>query len=790
MDQSMKGIRSAYGMVVKTVNEISTFLRLASIAGVMAFAPAMCFCVRAQTSLPVVIPVGADKVVEKAAEEFGVYASKAFGVPVRIVPENKSNPSARAVYLGKTLFAATNGIDFSSFEEEEWLCREMKSSLVIGGGGRRGTLYGVYHYLEDELGVHWFSPTVEVVPDGRALSFAGVDRRGKPAMRYRDIYFVSGPNATAFLARNRMNTEASAYGGQMRYSRAGACHTLYRYLGTPKEVRALFDAHPDWFALIDGKRKLDRKANSASKSQLCLTNPGLRTFFVQKLRQHIDVDREKAWRDGILPPMYYAIDQNDCYDGFCRCDKCANVIEREGSTAGLLLDFTNYLAEELESDAPEATFQMMAYFSTETPPRFVRPRKNVGIRLCDSRSDLTRPWSGQPERWMLGKLEAWSEICRKISVWDYQITFGSPTCVSYPTPNEWTFAHDLRLLALKGGEGVFFEHEEPIGADMRDLKVWLEMKLLENPNLDAQRLIECFTDGFYGAAGGHIRQARRLLADAAKERNARILWFPSVDAYDFIDDGLVGRLTKIFDEAGAAVSGNRELLERVNHARLSLDKLLIVRGDASASERYRATWKCELARRFHGKFPKSGYKKNVDAFLKIAEARNSPLVPQDFAGVPGSKFHLFPAGCGSFDGRYMQSIADESSEMQEAVRFVFRAVKERFPQLASSYDWPFRCTVTSCAGGKDMSFTAACDFERTPAGYRWYKMAEGVPVTKASAFSVFSAYSLSLGSVAKEGGVFDIYASFRILNEDVIRKGKAEDDAIYLLDRIAVVQTN
>ena len=157
-----------------------------------------------------------------------------------------------------------------------------------------------------------------------------------------------------------MNTENAAYGGRMRYSSACSCHTLYRYLGSPKEVKALFAEHPEYFPLIDGKRTLDPRANSASKTQLCLTDRGLREHFVKCLKKHIASDRAEAARRKIAPPMYYAIDQNDCYDGFCRCPSCAEIIDREGTTAGLLLEFSNFVAGELEKDAPEATFQMMA----------------------------------------------------------------------------------------------------------------------------------------------------------------------------------------------------------------------------------------------------------------------------------------------------------------------------------------------------------------------------------------------------------------------------------------------
>ena len=531
-------------------------------------------------SVSIVVPAASDAVVRTAANELRDYLGKMGVQSVSIEKEGSSPPAGRSVYIGRTAFAAAHGIEFGKFADEEWMVREVDGSLVIGGGGRRGALYGVYHFLEDALGVRWFSPYVESVPRRDDVSWAGLSLRGRPAMRYRDIYYVTGPGAAAFLARNRMNTESPEYGGRMRYSRAATNHSLYRYLGKPEEVRALFADHPDWFPLIDGERRLDPRANSASKTQLCLTNPGLRQHFIDCVRRHIAADRAVAKRRGIEPPMFYAIDQNDCYDGFCRCPGCAAIIEREGGTSGLLMDFANAVAAALETDAPDATFQMMAYFSTERPPRTVRPRRNVGIRLCDPVSDVCRPWSDPANGWMRGNLEAWHGICDKIAVWDYQITYGWVTCTGYPTPTERTFAPDMRLLAANGGDGVFFEHEAPVGADMRDMKVWLEMKLVEDPSLDAEKLIVQFTDGFYGPAGRHIRRYRDLVARAAAAKGSAIKWFPCVGSYGFLDDSAVAEADAIFAEAARSVAGDAERSERVDHARLALDKLCAMRDNA------------------------------------------------------------------------------------------------------------------------------------------------------------------------------------------------------------------
>ena len=98
-----------------------------------------------------------------------------------------------------------------------------------------------------------------------------------------------------------------------------------------EENARLFAEHPDYFPLVDGKRYLDaERANQSAQSQLCLTSPGLRKLWVEKLRGYIRAERKAAKEKGLTPPINYMIDQNDCADGFCRCPACAAIIEREG----------------------------------------------------------------------------------------------------------------------------------------------------------------------------------------------------------------------------------------------------------------------------------------------------------------------------------------------------------------------------------------------------------------------------------------------------------------------------
>ena len=353
-------------------------------------------------TLPVVLNDDCILAERTAAAELCEYLGKVTGESYETVPADKAGtgPSIRLVAD-------------ASMASEEWSVRtEADGSVVIRGGRPRGVLYGAYHFLEDVLGVRWLSPTAEYVPTRKGLNGLGkLDLHGKPAMPYRTIYQVPGRGGLKFLARNRMNTSYAEFGGCRKiFGGAGECHTMYTNLGDPDEVRRLFKEHPDWFPLIDGKRYCHvERANSGAQSQLCLTNPELRRYWTERLRERIRKDRAAADKAGTDRPMYYAIDQNDCYDGFCTCEACQAIADREGSNAGLLLDFSNYVAAELESEAPEARFQMMALHSTEKPPKFLKARRNVTIRLCDTTSNELVPWTDAQNAKHLDNLKAWMD---------------------------------------------------------------------------------------------------------------------------------------------------------------------------------------------------------------------------------------------------------------------------------------------------------------------------------------------------------------------------------------------
>ena len=109
---------------------------------------------------------------------------------------------------GRKLARIAIGIDGALDGEEAWSIKSDGDTLRLTGGGPRGAIYAVYVFLEEFIGIHWWTPWEEHVPAAKEWKIAKISRTGKPFFFYRDIYRNGGNlrNGTArFAVRNRTN---------------------------------------------------------------------------------------------------------------------------------------------------------------------------------------------------------------------------------------------------------------------------------------------------------------------------------------------------------------------------------------------------------------------------------------------------------------------------------------------------------------------------------------------------------------------------------------------------------
>ena len=768
----------------------------------MAFVPpatAMIVAENGAAKMQVVTATEANPAERTAAEELCVYLNKVTGAVFRAVPESDASASPR-IHVGPTDFARRNGLQVSELGPEEWVIRAIGDDLVIIGGRPRGTLYGVYHFLEDVLGVHWWNPFEETVPHTPTLVLKPIDRRGQPTLRYRDIYMLYGQDRGRFAARNRLNRQGDEpismeYGGSMDYGPPYHVHTFYSYV--PPEPH--FKQHPEWFSLIKGER-------TTKESQLCLTNPDLRAFVVQKLKTWIRESHEAAAKAGLPPPQVFSVSQND-WNGACQCDACQAIAKREESEAGPLLDFVNYLADSIKDSYPGVCLDTLAYFYTDKPPRTIKPRDNVIIRLCDTGSNFTKPVTDAENTTFREHVARWSRIAKNLRIWEYAVTYGPYP--GFPMPTVHTYPINFQFYSEHNVEGVFTELEYPLLADMRDFKVWMMMKLLEQPRRDYGELVHIFTDGFYGPAGDKVREYLDRLEVAARAKPSYLSMGGTPRAARYLDLAFMQDAMSILDRAQAAVQDDPVLSRRVRHARLPLDRATLVLFPQLAREwsaagrtadrfpldrdaiakRCKVTWQEQIDFRLPENERETERKAANDEIATLITRLAFVAPPEKFRGLPAGTVFDFTADATRNHMDIAKVAPDPAAESGITTRLELR--EDDAETNIGRYKLPMPWGLYDPASSKGLGGATIKPEDVAGPGYHWYKMGTFAVTPSCYVYFFWSwIIQLDVGSAtdaANPNRPFEIWARIKFEGPG-FPYGKPKDKNAISVERVVLVR--
>ena len=340
---------------------------------------------------------------------------------------------------------------FEKLGGEELVIRTKGKRLLLAGGRPRGTLYAVNRFLDEQCGVRWWTPWAAKIPQQPTLRIPTLNQHEKPAFEYREPFWFPAFDGK-WAARNYYNGNSArltpAMGGKIIYK--GFVHTFYPLVPPEK----YFKDHPEWYSLIDGKR-------TTNKAQLCLTNPQLRDFVVERV---------KEWLRESPDATIISVSQNDWF-GACQCADCKAIDDAEGSHAGTMLAFVNYVAEKVEHDFPNVAIDTLAYQYTRHAPKTIKPRPNVIVRLCSIECNFGVPLDDPANAAFAQDMRDWSKICNRLYVWDYVTDFSH---FVQPHPNWFSLGPNMRFFQQHNVKGVFEEgayHSN--GAEMAELRAWV-----------------------------------------------------------------------------------------------------------------------------------------------------------------------------------------------------------------------------------------------------------------------------------------------------------------------------
>jgi Domain of unknown function (DUF4838) len=446
------------------------------------------------------------------------------------------------IVIGETEIGAAS--HHSAVSEESFHYYNVGPNIFLTGGKQRGTLYGVFDFLEKELGCRWYTPTVTVVPRRDELKFVWFDHAEKPGIRVRnDFYFEAFDPIWA--TRNKMN-------GTMGYRQQPggvesywSVHTFFPLM-PPAEF---YKKHPEYYSLIDGKRIFER-------AQLCLTNPDVLSIITERIKKKMRESPEY---------LIYDVSQNDWYNP-CQCDKCQAIVKEKGGESGLIIWFVNQVAEAVEKEFPDKFVGTLAYQYTRTPPINITPRHNVVVRLCSIECCFAHDFKSCPEnKSFLDDLRGWSAIAPHMYIWDYVVNFGHYVM---PYPNFRVLQSNIQSFRDNHAIGIMEQAAyQSRGGEFSELRAYLISKLLWNPECNTEDVINDFMVGYYGRAGKFVRQYFDLLHNRITPQTHIHLGLTPGDL--IFSDEFVRQSCELFKEA-ARVADNQEILQRVEMCSLPI----------------------------------------------------------------------------------------------------------------------------------------------------------------------------------------------------------------------------
>jgi hypothetical protein len=486
-----------------------------------------------------------------AAEEFQRLFHEAGGRRVTIV--KVTDHAERNIFIGPGPVMRESRIGFSTddFGPEDFRIVVTADNVAIAGGRPRGTLYGVYTFLEDYVGVRFLTAHHTHVPKLTSPHVVPpTDRACRPPLAFRWPYYGENSAAPDFAARLRVNTvsDEPRLGGKSPMSLIS--HTFVRQMPSVEYGRE----HPEYFALRDGRR-LAPFEDDRYETQPCLSNPDVLRIVTESVLKQLEEHPEKG---------NVSVSQND-NKKHCQCPECRAIDEREGSPMGSLLAFVNAVADRVAEAHPHVMVGTLSYQYSRKPPRNIRPRPNVQIQLCSIECCLMHPINDPdcPKNVAFCRdMAEWGAICKNVHIWNYNTNFHN---YLLPCPNLRVIEPNVRYFVEHSARGVFMQAAgNALGAELGDLRNYVIAGLLWDPRRSGQALVDEFLDLHYGPAAPPIRRFIGLVHDSAEARGLHHNCFGRAADYG-VDEQVAQAGLDAFEEA-LNLAGTEEVRRRVEKA--------------------------------------------------------------------------------------------------------------------------------------------------------------------------------------------------------------------------------
>ncbi|HAC10914.1 MAG TPA: hypothetical protein DCE65_03535 [Clostridiales bacterium] len=512
----------------------------------------------------VVISATATETEKYAAEQLIKYMSEVTGKEISYRADGVYS-GGNAISVGRTEFMDSADItaDRRELGSDGFIVKNKNTAVFICGGEDRGTLYGVYDFLEYQLGVKWLTSDTTYVPESENAAVYKSDRTEIPAFEYR-VYLDPAAffnDSTEFSTARRFTSEylhlSDGAGGNLKWWQGYDTHNSLQWVKVEKYVKNgnIDPVYTKAFA-NDGENVV-KETNLGNGTQyvadLCYTD-GINddgSFETETVNE--DGTKRKTAIGMAIEGMtevvkndkdgnnYYMFGQNDYFSRPCLCKRCI-ADSKKYTDAGMMIRFINALSRGVQQFAREEGIErdlnvvMFAYqWSSYAPAEKTSdgnfrvidstcvPEDNVVIRLAPINMNRFASYGDKAQDdnpYGSDYMEKWAAVTDKFMVWEYT-THNPRHYWWYPTFPVW----NGKLTAMKkmGVRYVMLQSNYQERTDYQTiLEGYVASKILWNPDYDIYELISEFHRYYLGEeAREYADEYVRLMTSACYEALAK-----------------------------------------------------------------------------------------------------------------------------------------------------------------------------------------------------------------------------------------------------------------------------
>ncbi|MBO4304098.1 MAG: DUF4838 domain-containing protein [Lentisphaeria bacterium] len=546
-----------------------------------------------------------------AAQELAAYTEKVTGKKPAVV-KGGSSASAK-VFIG-TLDtmkeippSAVKALKAARQDEAHFICAK-GNTLYIIGKQEVADLYATYGFIEDKLGVRWLTVPEkddegEVVPRKAEVSFPDYEKFREPAFSVRRIDQCASYGSVipvrgkTWATRNGYQTppayetripyekpeseKCKFYSARIPRSQNAICFGGHMTFSGPMPPKTTFEKHPEYFALIDGKR--------VKGEQYCISNPEVRRNVANYVIRALDANNGLG---------FFHFGMVDSSHGWCECAECRKLDGSDSNATGVLNVSTRFfktvwvIAEMIYEKYPDADLRIWAYSKYRELPEGVKIHPKMKVQVCPhgrcyghALDDPNCPRNVQMYKLLLDWLK---KVPGRVFTYEYFMSSHAFYCCE-----ELVQAADLKLYRKLGVIGYKEEGCFPDSKFLpraRHKADWMHSnwqwafvtgKLLWDPEQDEQKLLDEAESLYYGKAYPAMKKYHAL---------RRKLWsstpqcfgYPHGDGrrpYLLNRPGSQEELTRLLDEAEKSAAGDKLLLRRIGKDRKYLKEYWIKEHD-------------------------------------------------------------------------------------------------------------------------------------------------------------------------------------------------------------------